>query len=72
MNHALSNRLTSLKICAGAAFIIGALLYGPVMDEADNEAARDHEQAQELHNVDWIDLEKIADAMTIIGRKKLI
>lgn len=70
MNHAISNRLTSLKICAGTAFILGALLYGPVMDEADNEAARDHEKAQGQHKVDWIDLEKIADAMTIVGRRK--
>lgn len=63
-NNRMRN-LRRLKLCICTAFILLAMAYGPVKDEADNEAARKPEA-----KVEWIDLEKVADAMTIVGRRK--
>lgn len=66
MMRSLANQMRRLKVLAGCAFVLLAIAYGPVKDDADNEAARQPDAPK----VEWIDLEKIADAMTIVGRHK--
>lgn len=66
----LNSHLRRLKLCVGCAFILAALAFTQHKDDADDQAVRAHEQAQGVRPVEWIDLEKVADAMSALEISK--
>jgi hypothetical protein len=68
MNEQIKSRLASLKLCAGCLAILAVLAFTQHQDEADDAILRAQIAAKGERPVEWIDLEKIADSMPLVGR----
>lgn len=67
--HEIASRAHHYVITLICIVAMGAVLaHVQHQDEVDDQAAQQH--AQGARPVGWIDLEKVADAMTIVGRRK--